>query len=209
MIDKKYKLGICYKYNNKLCNSIEEEHDIKKEEYSLVHCNISLNEFYNGKYNTYLNYINKNLIAFYNKQDENNKIDKSKLAQLVIYKKRLLETGELMALNNNFWLNVFIRKVKKYYKHKLNNSNFIVYRNRIKYGHYNEIVKQTMCVEKVILNTTFENVKIYVLELNKYYRELREKSEKLNIKNETSGYEMTFTIENCNKKMLFFNNYTK
>ena len=59
-------------------------------------------------------------------------------------------------------------------------------------------------MEKVILNTTFENVKVYVLELNNYYKELNERNQKMNIKDENYGYEISFTIENCDKKMMYF-----
>lgn len=203
-MDKNLKLGLIYNYNNKLCNSIEEDHDPKKENYSLVHTNLSLKDFYSGKYLTYLNYTNLNLKAFYQKHEIMFKDYENRLAEFAIYQPLLLETGELMAIKKNFWINIFIRKIKKYYANKLKYSNYLVYRNKIRYDYFNQIKKQIITVEKVILNTTFENVKVYVLQLNNYYKELNERNQKMNIKDENYGYEISFTIENCDKKMMYF-----
>jgi len=200
MIDKKYKLGICYLYNNKLCNLDynENNNDNFKETHYLVYYDLKLKEFYKNNFNKYINFINLNLETFYN-----NNIKTKEAAQLMIYEPLLLESGELMAINKTFWINIFIRKVKKYINHKLNNMNFIIYRNKIKYNHFNEIIKSQCWVEKIVLNSNFKNVKSYVSELNRHYCELKESNKKLNIIDDNSGFEVSFTIEICtNNKII-------
>lgn len=194
---KKYNVGLCYLYNNKLCNLNYENKDEFKEHFYLVHYNLELKNFYNNKYCKYLNYINKNLCNFYK-----DNFDYKHMCKFMIYEPLLLDSGELMAINKTFWINIFIRKVKKYIKNKMNNMNFIIYRNKNKYDYFNNKIKSFVLLEKVILNSSFKNVKTYVEKLDQLYKEQKENNDKLNIIDDNTDFEITFTFEICNNNKI-------